>query len=340
MEQEKRLRRKKIGTIFFILLNVAIIGFMVYKEFFSGDAAGFSDLTIDWRYLLPALLCFPLMVLAEGLKFGRLIYHTTGKKDIGGGLGVGVLGRYYDNITPMGSGGQPFQIHYLHKRGYDAGASGSIPMAGFISSQLVFVLIALVILIVGRHSITDTYIKITAWVGLGLYALLPLLAIAFAIFPTALHAMIAGPIRFLGRHRIIRNPEAKEEKVIHSISSTARSMRMIGSNPKQLAEVILTSVLFRMALMSIPYFVLHFFGVNASYVEVFFQVTFITCSMTVIPTPGNSGAAEVSFYLVFSSLAGDALFWAIAMWRFLCYYSWLAVGLACILITALRKKDG
>ena len=79
MEQEKRPRRK-IGTIFFIVLNVAIIGFMVYKEFFSGDAAGFSDLEIDWRYLLPALLCFPIMVLAEGLKFRRLIFRTTGKK--------------------------------------------------------------------------------------------------------------------------------------------------------------------------------------------------------------------------------------------------------------------
>lgn len=338
MEQEKRPRRK-IGTIFFIVLNVAIIGFMVYKEFFSGDAAGFSDLEIDWRYLLPALLCFPIMVLAEGLKFRRLIFRTTGKKDMVGGLGVGVLGRYYDNITPMGSGGQPFQILYLHKRGYDAGASGSIPMAGFISSQLVFVFIALVVLIVGRHSITDTYIRITAWVGLGLYAVLPLCAIAFAIFPTALHAMIAGPIRFLGRHRILKNPEAKEQKVIHSISSTARSMRTTGADKKLLAEVILTSLLFRFALMSLPYFVLRFFSVEASYIEVFFQVTFITCSMTVIPTPGNSGAAEVSFYLVFSSLAGNALYWAIAMWRILCYYSWLAVGLVWILVKTFRKKD-
>ncbi|MBQ7508785.1 MAG: flippase-like domain-containing protein [Spirochaetales bacterium] len=337
MEQEKRTK-KKIGNIFFIVLNVAIIGFMVYKEFFSGEAAGFSDLVIDWRYLLPALSCFLVMVLAEGAKFGQLIFHTAGKRDIGGGFAVGILGRYYDNITPMGSGGQPFQMHYLHKRGYDSGTSGSIPMAGFISSQLVFVLIALVVLIVGRASITDTYIKITAWVGLVMYAFLPVCAIVFAIWPSALHTMIAGPIRFLGRHRILKNPEDKVQKVIHSVSSTAESMRMIGSNWKLLIHMIITSVLFRIALMSIPYFVLHFFGVNASYLEVFFQVTFITASMTIIPTPGNSGAAEVSFYLVFSSLAGDSLFWAITMWRVLCYYSWLAIGLVYIMVKAFHKE--
>lgn len=338
MEQEKRTKKNKIGNIFFILLNVAIIGFMVYKEFFSGEAAGFSDLAVDWRFLLPSLSCFLVMVIAEGMKFEHLIHHASGKRDIAGGFGVGVLGRYYDNITPMGSGGQPFQIHYLHKRGYDSGTSGSIPMAGFISSQLVFVLIALVVLIVGRDSITDTYIRITAWVGLVMYAFLPVCAIVFAIWPAALHTMIAGPIRFLGRHRIIRNPEDKVQKVIHSVSSTAGSMRMIGSNWKLLAHMVLTSVMFRMALMSIPYFVLRFFSVDASYIEVFFQVTFITASMTVIPTPGNSGAAEVSFYLVFSSLAGNALFWAIAMWRVLCYYSWLATGLVYIMAKAFRKE--
>ena len=338
MEQEKRTKKNKTGNIFFILLNVAIIGFMVYKEFFSGEAAGFSDLAVDWRFLLPSLSCFLVMVIAEGMKFEHLIHYASGKRDIAGGFGVGVLGRYYDNITPMGSGGQPFQIHYLHKRGYDSGTSGSIPMAGFISSQLVFVLIALVVLIVGRDSITDTYIRITAWVGLVMYAFLPVCAIVFAIWPAALHTMIAGPIRFLGRHRIIRNPEDKVQKVIHSVSSTAGSMRMIGSNWKLLAHMVLTSVMFRMALMSIPYFVLRFFSVDASYIEVFFQVTFITASMTVIPTPGNSGAAEVSFYLVFSSLAGNALFWAIAMWRVLCYYSWLATGLVYIMAKAFRKE--
>ena len=337
MEQEKRTK-KKIGNIFFIVLNVAIIGFMVYKEFFAGEAAGFSDLVIDLRFLAPSLACFLVMVLAEGLKFEHLIYHTAGKRDIAGGFGVGVLGRYYDNITPMGSGGQPFQIHYLHKRGYDSGTSGSIPMAGFISSQLVFVLIALVVLIVGHSSITDTYIKITAWVGLVMYAFLPVCAIVFAIWPAALHTMIAGPIRFLGRHRILKNPEDKVQKVIRSVSSTAESMRMIGSDWKLLLHMVITSVMFRIALMSIPYFVLRFFSVDASYIEVFFQVTFITASMTVIPTPGNSGAAEVSFYLVFSSLAGNALFWAIAMWRVLCYYSWLATGLVYIMVKAFRKE--
>ncbi|MBR4443324.1 MAG: flippase-like domain-containing protein, partial [Clostridia bacterium] len=52
----------------------------------------------------------------------------------------------------------------------------------------------------------------------------------------------------------------------------------------------------------------------------------INSSIAFIPTPGNAGAAEGSFYLVFSRLTSGSVFWAMLFWRFFNYYAWILLG--------------
>ena len=40
-----------------------------------------------------------------------------------------------------------------------------------------------------------------------------------------------------------------------------------------------------------------------------------------------SGAAEGSFYLIFSELDPTGLFWSMLVWRGICYYSYIGIGL-------------
>ena len=58
--------------------------------------------------------------------------------------------------------------------------------------------------------------------------------------------------------------------------------------------------------------------------------------VTFIPTPGNTGAAEVGFYAVFAGL--QSTFWVTMLWRVLSYYSILLIGLCVIVFTPLKRK--
>ena len=81
---------------------------------------------------------------------------------------------------------------------------------------------------------------------------------------------------------------------------------------------------------SIPFFVYCAFnGFNLSiYWQLLSISIIIELASHVIPVPGGTGMAEISFYAIFASLFGaDVLFWALILWRILSYYDYLVIGL-------------
>ena len=58
-----------------------------------------------------------------------------------------------------------------------------------------------------------------------------------------------------------------------------------------------------------------------------------------IPLPGGSGLAELSFSTIFASLFdGGVLFWALIIWRFITYYSYLFSGAGIIVYDYIYGK--
>ena len=80
-----------------------------------------------------------------------------------------------------------------------------------------------------------------------------------------------------------------------------------------------------------PFFAIQTCGVQIPYFEALALCTFIQAAISLIPTPGNSGAAETYFYLIFST------FWPTMIWRFLCYYSFIIIGVLIYGYNALVK---
>ena len=88
-----------------------------------------------------------------------------------------------------------------------------------------------------------------------------------------------------------------------------------------------------------PYFVIKMSGTaNVGWWNIFCLTVICYTTVTMLPTPGNSGGAEVSFRSIFASyIAGGTLFWAIMSWRFFCYYLSILVGLVLIISQSAYK---
>jgi len=335
-KKKKKSRWITAGFFAFSLVVVAVIAIM---EFGGEKDRHLENIKFNFAFLAAAVGCFLMALLCETLKYSFLLRGRGVKNRKNLGFTCAVIGKYYDNITPAGAGGQGFQMYHLSKNGCDHGTAGGLPIIGFLGLQFAFVFIGIMIMIFGGRYIGDiVVIRATAIAGLVFYAFIPMCIILFAVAPGLLESIIRWGTRMGGRFHLLKDPEKANSKALGSLKQYTDALREFGRNTKQIIVVGLLSLVYQCAIMSIPFFVLRFFGADILFIDCFCRVVYIYAAMAIIFTPGNSGAAEASFYMVFSSLSGGAIFWGMLVWRMLCYYSWIILGAVVQLHDRLSKK--
>ena len=322
-----------------MLLNIIVIAWTARSEF-SGDNARLQDLEVRWELLLPALLCFALAVAAGTGKLVLIMNRTTGRSSWPVALRTVLVGRYYDNITPGAVGGQPFQIYYLNKHGYSAAESAAIPLAAFVSMQLAFILLAAGAFIGCGHLILSDAVHVTAWIGLLFYAFFPMVILLSAIFPKAVSRATEWVFSLLHRLKLVKDKDASVAKAHEHIAEYIECIQGLLRRPRLCVQILALSLVYQLAMHVIPYFVLQAFGGELDLMSCVVTALAINSSISFIPTPGNAGAAEGSFYLVFSHLTSGSVFWAMLFWRFFNYYAWIILGWVAYGAMFLKKKPG
>ena len=316
---------KRLLTAAFVLLNIVVIAWTARSEF-SGDNARLQDLEVRWALLLPALLCFALAIGAGTAKLVLIMNRTTGRSNWAVALRTVLVGRYYDNITPGAVGGQPFQIYYLTKHGYSAAESAAIPLAAFMSMQLAFILLAVVMFLGWGGFIMSDTIHVTAWIGLLFYAFFPIVILLSVIFPRAVAWGTEWVFNLLHRLKLVKDKDAAVARARGHINEYSGCIRGLLKRKRLCVQILLLSLVYQAAMHLIPYFVLLAFGGELDGLSCVVTALAINSSIAFIPTPGNAGAAEGSFYLVFSQLTSGSVFWAMLFWRFFNYYAWIILG--------------
>lgn len=323
----KKSKKKGLVTALFFAFSLAIVVVIAFREFGGQQDRHLDNLEFNYLFLAGAIGCFLVALLCETLKYSYLLKKRGYTKRRSLGFSCAVIGKYYDNLTPAGAGGQGFQMYYLKQNGCDGGTSGSLPIIGFLGLQFAFVLIGVLTLILGRDYIGELVVlRVTAIVGLVFYAFVPACIVAFAIAPRPLIAIVSWGTRMLGKIHILKHPEESRSKALRSLKSYTDALRSFWRKRVEMVVVFALSLIYQLVLMIMPYFVLRFFDSNMGFIECFCKVVYIYAAITIVFTPGNSGAAEASFYMVFESLPSGAIFWGMLVWRGLCYYSWIVLG--------------
>ena len=332
-------KQKRIWMALFVLINIAVVAITAINEF-SGkpaDAVMPKFTGKAWLYLGCTALCLVVLLFAESLKYFLMMRSLGEKPSFRVAFETAALGKYYDCITPSGAGGQPFQIHWLHKHGYSDGGSSAMTIAGYVTMQLGFILLALVVFITWS-SVELEAIRYTAYFGLFLFALIPGLLVMFSFMPNTVKKLISAVIRLGGRLKIVKNPDETIDRLLEMLDSYHSSFSVISKDKLLLLCLIVLSLIYRFALCSMPFFVLKMFGASVSYWRIFAMTIYIYASICLVPTPGNAGAAEGAFYLVFSAMKSDGVFWAMLIWRLFSHYSFIIIGGAIYGINALSAK--
>lgn len=336
---EKGKIKSKAKSIFlkilFIVFNIAAILFVVLLEnsqddkIMSGKEIG-NVIGKNFVFFAIALLMYAIHVLTDTICYYSLIKHAgyngAGRKRLT--LKVSILGKYYDNITPWNTGGQPFQMAYMNKYGIDGATACSTPLIKF-TIRIFSVNIVLFFLFIFATVQLSGFVRFFAYFGILFSSILPVTLVVFSKNIKGLVKITEKLIKVLFKMKIVKDYDKQLEKSKELIDNFMAAFKFVASSKKTIAIISILQIINSISISSIPYFIIRAFGVtNINFFDTLTLCYFVTYGASFFPTPGASGASEITFYAVFAqTLGGGYLFWGILIWRALIFYLPIFMGL-------------
>ncbi len=333
---KQNTKKSKIINIVFFIINIAVVAGILTYQLTNEEWVPISGLRINVPALLVMILLVGLVILMETLSISYLLKQSTGRWRFGTSYKVGQIGRYYDSVTPMSSGGQAFQISYLKSRGVPLHTALSVPLAKYVFTQLGWVLISLISLIVSWVDKSyGTFVSITSIIGFVLSFAVLAITVFLSCCKTVGKKLVVRVLKILYKIKIIKNYDKQYEKITKYISEFQDVMKQYAKSPKDF--IVMTFIcLFRQFFnYAIPFFIVKFFtpGIGG---EMFFKLMVMTVlvdlASSFFPLPGGTGMNEISFTAAFGAVVGQSnlLVWVLILWRTCSYYFYLVQGVCII----------
>lgn len=343
----KKNWKSKVWTILFIVFNIAVLYWLI-----SQDQYQTADLHNFTRFNFPLILVAVALVLLyitfDADTYRYLTKLFTGKASMRTSLEVSLLGRYYDAVTPFGSGGQPFQIYHLTKSGVSTGHSSCVILIKYFIYQICFSAAGIAAIIFNSG-------KAIALGGPLYYAVSILGIIINLATPLVIFLMTHRRERFIKiykffirlgvKMRLIKDREKAENYIDKVVSPFIEALTLMREHKSKVVYVFFITVIEILAFISIPYAVYLSTMVTQTvvpatwieFVSLFLFVYFVT---SIVPIPGGSGGAELGFGLVFSSFfTTDAtLPLSILLWRGISFYLPLFSGFVVSITTSIKRS--
>lgn len=328
-------KKSKISSLIFFLINIVVLAIILIVQIKKEGTAPIGSVSVNWLMILATVGLFSLVMIIDQTNFITLIHKST--KTIRPNLSLKLVsvGRYYDAVTPFASGGQPFQIYYLNKYGVRASSSVSIVLGKYIFNQIGAIVFYSVVLFSNLAVSTSTAsagniaVGLASWIG---YAIVIILVFLFFLISQNKRIGASVVVFFLKighKLKIVKDYRVTFVKVIRGVKNWQSTMKDYRKSYFIIPFNSITHILSLALYYSIPFFIFCAFeGWNASmWWQLLTMAVMVDLAVGILPLPGGTGAAEISFVALFGSLfsAGN-VFWALLIWRFFSFYGHLLLG--------------
>lgn len=332
---QKKNKTKWLNLLFFVI-NIIVLAVVLIYQGSNFGVASLEELTQNAKlsYLLYPFLVFALIMGVETFRTHILLYKSTKQTRLALCYKSSALSRYYDCITPFATGGQPFEIFYLHSRGVHGGIATSIPLTKAIFNNIAFSLIAVIVLIFNHDLFgaeLQTVLVVWGIVSLCISCLILLVLILFGISKRFMPKCLMFLLKLGYKMKIVKDYHVTFNKCMRTILEYQKSTKYYVTNIWITIVSLLCSAVNVLLRSIIPFLLYIAFSetVTASIMlEILCKFILVELATKYIPIPGGTGVAEISFSALFSSLFSDGtLFWAMLFWRIMNYFMYLLQGL-------------
>jgi len=336
---KQRSKKNRWLSFIFLSINIIVLVIILWVQLSSEESVSFEELVtqkINWWWLLLAFGFFMLINITDGMRTWVLIKFSTGRSRPWLSYKSVIMQRFYDSITPLATGGQPFQVFYLNKRGLSASSATSVPLGKYMFGQFTFLLFfAIIIVIKGTTNLTlDPIVMTLCYIGILLNFLLIASVLFLSVSKKMAPSFMIWLLRIGKKMHIVKDYRREYVKVMKVVREYVSTSRKFMSNSWIIICELCLSILFLLLVYSIPYLIYLAFGNQfdlSIWVEIMVMAVVCDLAVSFVPIPGGAGTAELSFKVLFAGLFSTYSAWAILFWRLFTYYGYLLQGVILML---------
>ena len=319
---EKKKKNSLLRYIIYILIVLIATGvslaISLWGDNFNAVMSAFSQADVRFLVLMVGVVFFSYLI--EGLSLFVFCRLYTRDYKYHQGLATSLIGPFYADVTPGASGGQPMQAYTLKSQGVQVSNAASIAVMNYIIYQSCLIIFDVVAFIFEWNTIMSIHVDINEinW-HLPMWPLVVVgfalnLSVIFLLFTMSYsrkfhNFMLHYVIGFLGKIRIIKNPDSLRENLRVQVENFKIELRRLQAN----VPVLVLQMVFWLAILylrnSIPYFAgfaLHASGDLfqggfdfVSMTHVSFLTSFHQMVVGLIPLPGSAGVSELFYAYLF-----------------------------------------
>lgn len=239
---------------------------------------------------------------------------------------------FFHAITPFSSGGQPYEIYALKKRGIKIVDGTNISIECFITYQIALVFLGIVAII--SNAIFNFYPSnalLSKLVTIGFIAnflvIVGLFILTFA--KKSSKKIVNFFINFLAKLKLVKNKEKKQEKFENYLNDFHKGAKVLLDNKLEFIGCVLLQFIALVSLYLIP-FLLIVGTPNLSYINPLIVVitsAYVMLIGSFVPIPGGTGGLEYGFVAFFGNfIFGKEVNAIMLVWRFITYYFGMILG--------------
>ena len=293
------------GLIIFILLAFGMGALIIFRSVDRETIR--SLLAADKLKLLLALFVVFIAWICDAGRFCALSYAAHEKVSFPLGIVLTWLNYFGSAVTPMQSGGGPFQVYALYKKGIPVGKGIAITLMRTMLTILILTLAVPTVMMLDPEILEGSpFLK-----GLVFYVLMVILAtwafVAFTIMkPEMIKKLARVVVMWLRRFRFMKSNRTVIKIVQwldREIDNYILNFRLAFHSGKLwVAAAVILSVLHLLALFSVLPVLMSAVGLPFRYTQTIAVQAVFMFILYFVPTPGASGVAEGGGALLYSVL--------------------------------------
>lgn len=358
LNHAKSSSKKRLFYNIFLIVAIAVGLFFMVKIATSLSDEGIASFdtiiaSLDWTFVLVAIALVLVTIALDSFKYQLVITTIEGKAKYKTSLKTSLLGKYYDNITPFSTGGQPMQIYYLHKKGHSGGSSGAIVAVKYFANTFAWLVVGVALMcnvsaLANVDGATSNLLLWLGWVGWVLNASIPVMIIFFVVAPKGTERLVKLVVKLGNKLRIVKDIDKTMDRAHKIVDDFRHSFVIMKNNPLRFFALVLMCFVVPIITYAFPYFVMLSLG-SATF-DINLLITIMTLNVysafasSISPTPGASGVVETFMMLVMVGFTSAEGFWVVFLWRFFIYYIYIIIGVFITMHDLIRshirsKKD-
>lgn len=322
------LNKKKI-IINIILALIIGLTINILISFFANFEETLNVLkTTSFSFILKIFLAFSIAYLIDILRLYIVTFSFQKRIKFKDAMFNTFSYYFVSNITPMASGGQPYQIYHLNKIGIESTLATNIVLSRFVEN-LIFS--ASIILIFMRR-VVNILNKAGARKHLLIIGIILSLSFSFIVILLFIRPKFVYNIfKFIVKIVPMKN-KTKFEKRIANLENWLEELKE-SINSLWVKKSIIVIIDFILGGFIVLFHALGLYltlvgitGINLQFLDVFTLFVIMNFVIYYIPTPGSSGGVEVFYSIVLSGfIPGKFVSSTILIWRFATYYLQIAL---------------